>query len=196
MFGPTRARPGPCRGHTGTAAQGCGVGDRAVAPRGLRGGRRAAAGLLLDPAPGARALGRCDGGRRRAGVGRDRHPLVGRAAYPPAHPRCAGRTAADPGTRDARRLVSRSGSPRAERTTIIRADARLASPPIQATGSLAGDHGCDCADGAAEARSPQRDGRRLRSVHTILPSWCVTNGLYGPGNTHVASAAIRLDPFS
>jgi len=35
--------------------------------------------------------------------------------------------------------------------------------------SHASDHGCDCADGAAEARSRQRDGRRPRSVHTNLP---------------------------
>jgi hypothetical protein len=30
----------------------------------------------------------------------------------------------------------------------IRTDARLARPVIQATGSLAGDHGRDCVDGA------------------------------------------------
>jgi hypothetical protein len=67
-------------------------------------------------------------------------------------------TACSGGSGDTRRPTSgsRSGSPRAGAhrdaggglPVGIPADARLARPPIQATGSLAGDHGRDCVDGA------------------------------------------------
>src|SRR5450759_1652281 len=50
--------------------------------------------------------------------------------------RCGGRT----GTRTPRTSGSRCSDSR-DRPAGIRADARLARPPIQATGSLAGDHG-------------------------------------------------------
>src|SRR5450759_4013499 len=85
--------------------------------------------------------------------------------------RCGGRT----GTRTPRTSGSRCSDSR-DRPVSIRADAHLARPPIQATGSLAGDHGRDRVDGApslwpgcACPRQHGRCGPAAGLLHQIVP---------------------------
>src|ERR1035437_774113 len=103
--------------------------------------------------------------------------------------RCGGHT----GTRTTRTPRSRCGDSR-DRPAGIREDARLARPPIQATGSLAGDHGRDCVDGAPSlgpgCACPRQQGRHGPVAGLLLQ---VVLELAGAARVAELTQRLRLD---